>query len=132
MELRSLTLIVFAVQMCGMAPVHPPAGAILQSAVVIEPVVIVVKGAELHAIVGRVELVAGVVAKVVAGESISGITAKVEPVHQTVLVGLGSDFEHVVVGIPGEGPQREFVFGDFFLSSRGSYLPIEPVCSQLT
>lgn len=118
--------------MRGMAPVHPPAGAILQSAVAIELVVIAVEGTELHAVVGRVELVAWIVAKVVTGESISGIAAIVEPVHQTVLVGLGSDSEHVVVGITGEGPRREFMFGDFFFSSEGSYLPIEPVCSQLT
>ena len=105
---RALTLVVSAVQMCSMTSVHPPAGAVLQSTVAVVLVVVLVDGTELHAVVRRVELVAGVIAKVEAIESISGVATKVVAVRQAVFVGLWSNSEHVVVGIPGETrPQRE-------------------------
>lgn len=90
-----------------MTSVHPPAGAVLQSTVAIVLVVVLVDGAELHAVVRRVELVAGIVAKVEAVESIPGVATKVVAVRQTVLVGLRSNSEHVVVGIPGETKATE-------------------------
>lgn len=71
-----------------MTSVHPPAGAVLQSTVAIVLVVVLVDGTELHAVVGRVELVAGIIAEVEAIESISGIATKVVAVRQAVLVGL--------------------------------------------
>lgn len=83
-----LTSVVFAIQMCSVTFVHPPAGALLLSAVLIEIVVVIVEGAELHAVVGREELVTGVVTKAKATESVSSIAAKVIGVCQTVLVGL--------------------------------------------
>lgn len=101
-KLYSLTLVVFAIQMCSVAPVHPPAGAVLEGTVPVERVVIVVEGAKLPAVVGRVELVAGIVTEVKASKGIASVTAKVEAVHQAVLVGLRSNPEHGVVGIPGE------------------------------
>lgn len=71
-----------------MTSVHPPSRAILQSTVAIISVIVLVKGTELHAIVRCEELVARVVAKVKAVESISSITAHVESISQTVLVSL--------------------------------------------
>lgn len=115
MDPLGLTLVVFAVQMGGMATVHPPARAVLQGTVPVEFVVIVVEGAELLAVVGRVELVAGIVTKVEAGKGVAGIAAKEEAVHQTVLVGFTSDPEHVVVGVPGG---RIHVRSDIFLFQR--------------
>lgn len=95
-----LTSVVFAIQMGSVASVHPPAGALLLGAVAMVLVVVVVEGAELHAVVGRGVFVAGVGAKVEAVEGVSSVAAKVKAVHQAVLVGLRSDSEHVVVGVP--------------------------------
>lgn len=102
-----LTNVVFAIQMCRVTSVHPPSGALLQGTVVVEVVVVAVIGTEHHAIVRRVEFVTGVIAEVVAAESISSIAAEVISVCEAVLVGFRSNFEHVVVSIPGERrPQR--------------------------
>ncbi|KAG7237069.1 hypothetical protein INR49_032814 [Caranx melampygus] len=57
--------------------VHPPARAVLLSTVSIILVIVLVAGAELHAVVRCVELVAGVISKVKAIKSISGVTTKV-------------------------------------------------------
>lgn len=95
-----LTSVVFAIQMGSVASVHPPAGALLLGAVAVVLVVVVVVGAELHAVVGRGVFVAGVGAKVEAVEGVSSVAAKEKAVHQAVLVGLRSDSEHVVVGVP--------------------------------
>lgn len=110
-----------------MATVHPPARAVLQGTVPVELVVIVVEGAELLAVVGRVELVAGIVTKVKAGKGVAGITAKVEAVHQTVLVLFTSHPEHVVVGVPG----GRIMCSKIFFCSKGSCLPTKTVCSLL-
>lgn len=82
------TLVVFAVQVCSMASVHPPAGAVLLGTVAVVLVVVLVEGAELHAVVGRVELVTGIVSEVKAGEGVSRVAAKVEAVGQAIHVGL--------------------------------------------
>lgn len=95
--------------MCSVASVHPPAGALLQSAVAVKVVIVVVEGAELHAIVGCEVLVAWVTIKVKAAESVSGITTKVMSVRQTVLVDFWSNSDHVVIGVPG-GHREDLCF----------------------
>jgi len=104
---RGLTLVVFAVQMCRVASVHPPAGAVLLSAAALVLVVVLVHGAELHAVVRRVELVAGIVAEIEAVESVSRVTAEEVAVRQAVHVALGAHAEHGVVGIPWEATREE-------------------------
>lgn len=86
--------------MCSVASVHPPAGAVLLSTVAVVLVVVLVVGAELHAVVRRVELVTGIVSKVEAIESISSIAAKVVAVCQAVVVDLWPNSEHGVISIP--------------------------------
>lgn len=93
--------------MSSMTSVHPPARAVLLSAVAVVPVIVVVESAELHAVVGCVELVTGVVSKVKAIESIPCITAKVVTVGETVFVSRRANSEHVVVSIPGEKRPRQ-------------------------
>lgn len=88
--------------MCRVTFVHPPAGALLQGTVPMEVVIVAVEGTEHHAIVRRVEFVTGVIAELMAGKSISSITTEVVSVCEAVLVGFRSNFEHVVVSIPGE------------------------------
>lgn len=77
---RGLTSVVFAVQMGSVASVHPPAGAFLLRTVALIPVVVTVVGAELHAVVGRVEFVTGVGTEVKAVESISSVAAIVKSI----------------------------------------------------
>ena len=96
-----LTRIVFAVEVAGMASVHPPSGAILEGTVAVVLVVVVVGGAELHAVVNGVGLVTHV-PEVKAIEGVSCIAGKVVAVGQTVLILLWSNSENGVVGIPGE------------------------------
>ena len=69
-----------------MASVHPPSGRILEGTVAIVLVVVVVGGAELHAVVNGVGLVTRVVPKVKAIESVPCIATKVVGVGQTVLI----------------------------------------------
>ena len=97
-----LTRVVFAVEVAGMASVHPPSGAILEGTVAVVHVVVVVGSAELHAVVNGVGLVTRVVPEVKAIEGVSCIAGKVVAVGQTVLILLWSNSEHGVVGIPGE------------------------------
>ena len=84
-----------------MASVHPPSGAILEGTVAVVLVVVVVGGAELHAVVNGVGLVTRV-PEVKAFEGVSCIAGKVVAVGQTVLILLWSNSENGVVGIPGE------------------------------
>lgn len=93
-----------------MTSVHPPAGAVLQSTVAIVLVIVLVVGAELDAVVRGEELVAGIIPEVKAIESISSVAAEVVAVCQAVHVGLRSNPEHGVVGIPeARRPQRGFM-----------------------
>lgn len=99
---RVLTLVVFPVEVGGVASVHPPTGAVLLSTVTLELVVVLVAGTKLHAVVRRVELVAGVISKVKAVKRVTRVTAVVESVGQTVHVDFRTHFEHGVVGMPKE------------------------------
>ncbi|KAG9347144.1 hypothetical protein JZ751_006071 [Albula glossodonta] len=63
--------------MSSMASVHPPARPILQRTVPRVLVIVLVVGAELHAIVGGEELVAGIIPKVKAVEGVASIPSVV-------------------------------------------------------
>ena len=100
------TLIVPAVQVASMASVHPPSGAVLEGTVAVIPVVVVVRGAELHASVRGVDLVTRILPEVKAIEGVSRSATKVVGIVETVLVLLCSNSEHGVVGMPGGGRLR--------------------------
>lgn len=108
-SMQFLTLVVSAIQMCSVASVHPPTGALLLSTVALIVVIVAVEGAELHAVVGCEVLVAWVTIKLKAAESISGITTKEMSIRQTVLVGFWSNSDHVVIGVPG-GHREDLCF----------------------
>lgn len=105
MELSScevFTLVVFAIEVCGMAAVHPPAWAILCCTVPIILVVVPVAGTELHPVVRGEDFVAGVVTEVKAVERVARISSKVVGVDQPVIVYLRAHFEAGVICIPGK------------------------------
>jgi len=83
-----------------MAAVHPPTRPFLQGTVFPELVIVFVRCTELHAIVGCVEFVTGIVAKVVAIKGITSISTKVISIRQAVCINFWSKFESGVVGIP--------------------------------
>lgn len=83
--------------MASVALVHPPAGPVLLGAVALELVVVVVPGAELHAVVGREELIAGVITEIVAVKGVSGVSTDEVGVGQAVFVSFRTHPEHGVV-----------------------------------
>lgn len=77
--------------------VHPPTGPILLGTVAVKLVVVVVPGAELHAVVGREELIAGVVTEIVAVKGVSSVSPDEVGVGQAVFVRFRTHPEHGVV-----------------------------------
>lgn len=97
---RVRTRVVFAIEVAGVAPVHPPPRPVLEGTVALELVVVLFGRTELHAIVRSVELVAGVIAKVKTVKCIASITSVVVGIGKAVHVNLWPNFEHSIVGIP--------------------------------
>lgn len=86
--------------------VHPPTGPILLGTVAFELIVVVVPGAELHAIVGREELIAGVITEIVAIKGVSGVSTDEVGVGQAVFVSFRTYPEHGVVCSAGRTEWR--------------------------
>lgn len=80
-----------------MALVHPPTRSILFSTVAFKPIIVIVPGAELHAIMGGKELVTRIVTKIKAIKGISSFSFKEVGISQTVFVTLWCYVERAIV-----------------------------------
>ena len=80
-----------------MASIHPPSRSILLSTVALKVVIVIIKGAEAHAIMVGIGFVTWIISKIKAIKSISSFATNKVGIGQSVLVFFSSHFEHGLV-----------------------------------